>query len=184
MIISDDKIIISEVMTMARPKKIKVMLTDNELKQLKALLKKKTTTQTICNRCRILIDLDENHLPALTYEECVARQNVSRATIAKVVKLYGSGGIDAVLVTNRNVNSDNARRKVDGRVEAHIIEIACGPVPEGHSRWTIRLLEEHMKIEFNESISREAIRRSLKKTGFDLIAPTTGVCPKKEMPNS
>ena len=169
---------------MARPKKNKIMLTDNELKQLKALLKKKNTTQTICNRCRILIDLDENHLPALTYEECVARQNVSRATIAKVAKLYGSGGIDAVLVTNRNVNSDNARRKVDGRVEAHIIEIACGPVPEGHSRWTIRLLEEHMKIEFDESISREAIRRSLKKTGFDLTVPTTGVCPKKEILNS
>lgn len=160
------------------------MLTDNEIKQLKALLKKKNTTQTICNRCRILIDLDENYLPALTYEECVARQNVSRATIAKVAKLYGSGGIDAVLVTNRNVNSDNARRKVDGRVEAHIIEIACGPVPEDHSRWTIRLLEEHMKIEFDESISREDIRRSLKKTGFDLTVPTTGVCPQKEMPNS
>ncbi len=90
-------------------------------------------------------------MPALTYEECVARQNVSRVTIAKVAKLYGSGGIDAVLVTNRNVNSDNSRRKVDGRVEAHIIEITCGSVPEGHRRWTIRLLEEHMKIEFDES---------------------------------
>ena len=184
MIVFDDKILLSEVIPMARPKKNKILLTDIELKQLKALLKKKNTTQTICNRCRILIDLDENHLPALTYEQCVQRQSVSRATIAKMVKLYASGGIDSALATHRNINSDNARRKVDGRVEAHIIELACGPVPEGHSRWTIRLLEEHMKIEFDESISREAIRRSLKKTGFDLTAPTIGVCQEKETPNS
>ncbi|MGE4509436.1 MAG: transposase [Eubacteriaceae bacterium] len=169
---------------MARPKENRIELTDVELEQLKRLLKKKNTTQTICNRCRILIDLDENHLPALTYKQCVEKQNTSRATIAKVVKTYASGGIDAVLATNRSINSDHARRKVDGRVEAHIIEIACGPVPEGHNRWTIRLLEEHMKIEFDESISREAIRRSLKKTGFDLTAATTGVCQEKEIPNS
>lgn len=43
------------------------------------------------------------------------------------------------------------------------IEIACGPAPEGHSRWTIRLLEERMKVELEEPISRESIRRSLKK---------------------
>lgn len=75
---------------------------------------------------------------------------------------FASGGIDAAIKINRNVNSDNARRKVDGRTEAKIIEIACGPVPEGHSRWNIRLLEERLKAELEEPISREAIRRSLK----------------------
>lgn len=65
--------------------------------------------------------------------------------------------------TNRSINSNNANRKVDGRVEAKIIEIACAPVPDGHSRWTIRLLEERMKVELDEPISREAIRRSIKK---------------------
>jgi len=79
------------------------------------------------------------------------------------------------LKLKRNVNSDNARRKVDGRIEAKIIEIACGPVPEGHSRWTIRLLEAQMKVELVEPISREAIRRALKKTNFDLTVATTGV---------
>lgn len=27
-----------------------------------------------------------------------------------------------------------------------MIELACGPVPEGHSRWTIRLLEEESRV--------------------------------------
>lgn len=99
----------------------------------------------------------------MTYDQCIEVCRVSRATVAKVVSLFASGGIAAVLKTNRNINSNNANRKVDGRTEAKIIEIACGPVPEGHSRWKIRLLEEQMKVELDEPISREAIRRSLKK---------------------
>ena len=163
---------------MARPKKRTVRLSNEELKHLKKLLKSKGTSNIILNRCRILIALDENHLPAKTYDQCVADHNVSRATIANTVKLYVDNGLDTVLTINRNVNSDNSRRKVDGRVEAKIIQIACGPVPDGHSRWTIRLLEKQMKIELDEldePISREAIRRTLKKIGLDLTAATAGV---------
>lgn len=159
---------------MGRKKQNHIILTDDDVKYLKHTMKKKSTTQTIFSRCQILISLDENHPPAMTYDQCIEVCSVSRATIAKVVSLFATGGIAAVLKTNRSINSDNANRKVDGRTEAGIIEMACGPAPEGRSRWTIRLLEEQMKVELDEPISREAIRRSLKKTGFDLTAAITG----------
>ena len=160
---------------MARPKKNHVQLSDSDVKQLKHLLKQKNTNQTAANRCRILLALDENHPPALSYEQCSDSYEVSKATISTVVKAFSDGGINSVLARKRSINSDNARRKVDGRVEARLIEVACGPAPEGHSRWTIRLLENEMKIILDEPISREAIRRALKKTGLDLTAVTTGV---------
>lgn len=75
------------------------------------------------------------------------------------------------------------RRKVDGRTEARIVQMACGPVPEGHSRWTIRLLEDELKVVLDEPISREAIRRSLKKTGLDLTELSTGASPQKQTRN-
>lgn len=78
----------------------------------------------------------------MTYDQCMSSCNASRTAIAKTVKLFASGGIDEVLKINRNINSDNARRKVDGRTEAKIVEVVCGPVPQGHARWTIRLLED------------------------------------------
>lgn len=109
---------------------------------------------------------------------------VSRATISNVAKTFVRDGLDAVLKIKRNLNSNNARRKVDGRMEARIVEIACGPVPEGHSRWTIRLLENQAKIEFDEPISREAILRTLKKTGLDLTAANTGASQTKQTQNS
>lgn len=170
------KYILVEVIAMARPKKNIVALSDDDLKMLKSLLRKKDTSQTICNRCRILIDLDENHPPVKTYDQCMADHAISRGTIASTVKSFFNNGMDAALTINRSINSDNARRKVDGRTEARIVEMACGPVPEGHARWTIRLLEDYMKVELDEPISREAIRRSLKKIGLDLTVATTGAC--------
>lgn len=165
---------------MARPKKFKIYLSDAEVKQLKSLLKNKNTNETICRRCRILLGLDENHAPVMTYEQCMANYQVSRGMIANTATTFANDGFDSVLKLRRNINSDQARRKVDGRTEACLIKIACGPVPEGNSRWTIRLLEEQMKIELEESIGRETIRRTLKKTGLDLTAATTGVCQPKE----
>ena len=160
---------------MARTKKYSVHLSDDDVKRLKILIRKKDTSDTISNRCRVLMDLDEEHPPILTYKACASKRGTTMTTVANTAASYCKEGLDAVLKLKRNVNSDNARRKVDGRIEAKIIEIACGPVPEGHSRWTIRLLEEQMKVELVEPISREAIRRALKKTNFVLIAATTGV---------
>ncbi len=162
---------------MARPKKNIVRLSDSDVKRLKSIIRKKDTSQTTANRCRILLALDEAHPPCQTYDMCIAAFGVSRATIAAVVKTFCDNGIDDTLKRNRSINSDNARRKVDGRIEARLIEVACGPAPEGHSRWTIRLLEDEMKVILDEPISREAIRRTLKKTGLDLTAVTTGVSP-------
>lgn len=169
---------------MACPKKNRVQLSDADVKQLKGIIKKKDTNQTTANRCRVLLALDENHPPAMSYDQCIDAYGVSRATIATLVKSFSEGGINSALARKRNVNSDQARCKVDGRTEAKLIEIACGPAPAGHSRWTIRLLEDEMKIVLDEPISREAIRRTLKKTGLDLTAATTGVSQANRIPSS
>jgi len=63
----------------------------------------------------------------------------------------------------RNVNSDNAKRKLDGRAEARLIEIACRPAPEGHTRWTLRLLEKEAKVVLDTPVGKNAIGRALKK---------------------
>ena len=169
---------------MSKPKKYVVRLTDGDVKYLKKLRKKKSTSQTIADRCNILLAMDENHPPAKTYDECVMACGVSRATIASTVKQYVEKGMDETLKLKRSVNSDNARRKVDGRTEAKIVQMACGPVPEGHSRWTIRLLEDELKVVLDEPISREAIRRTLKKIGLNLTELSTGVSQQKQIRNS
>lgn len=64
----------------------------------------------------------------------------------KIYHINTEQGIDGIIALKCNVNSDNAKRKLDGRAEARLIEIAYSPPPQGHARWTLRLLEEQARI--------------------------------------
>ena len=46
---------------MARSKKHIIKLTDDEVRELKFVIRKKKTSKTICSRCQIILDLDEAH---------------------------------------------------------------------------------------------------------------------------
>ena len=168
---------------MARNKKYHINLTDKEFKQLKSLLRKSSTSRTVRCRCQILLDMDEAHGKLYTHEQCAKSNGVCIATVSNTIRHYIEEGIDSVIKLKRSVNSDNAKRKVDGRAEAKLIEIACGPVPEGHSRWTLRLLEEKARVELDVPVSKDTIGRALKKTNFDLTASATGVSRQKKMQN-
>ena len=148
---------------MARNKKYHINLTDKEFKQLKSVLRKSSTSRTVRCRCQILLDMDEAHGKLYTHEQCAKSNGVCIATVSNTIRHYTEEGIDSVIKLKRNINSDNAKRKVDGRAEAKLIEIACGPVPEGHSRWTLRLLEEKARVELDVPVSKDTIGRALKK---------------------
>ena len=168
---------------MARPKTYTVKLSQEERLTLKKIAKKKDTSQTVSARCRILLALDENAAGGMTYEKCMALHDVSRGMIAGTVKKFAEGGIEAVLTIKRNVNSDNSMRKVDGRMEANLIRIACAPAPEGHARWTLRLLASESKVLLGTQVGKDAIARALKKTGFAPTAPTTGAYRRRKTRN-
>ena len=148
---------------MPRRRKYTVQLSDEDVQRLKKIIRNVKTPQTIRCRCQILLLLDLAHGQTYDHEECATVTGSCIATVSNTVKTYCTEGLEKLLVLNRNVNSDNARRKVDGRAEAKIIEIACDSVPDGHSRWTIRLLEEKSRVVLDTPVSREAIRRTLKK---------------------
>ena len=168
---------------MARNKKYHINLTDKEFKQLKSVLRKSSTSRTVRCRCQILLDMDEAHGKLYTHEQCAKSNGVCIATVSNTIRHYTEEGIDSVIKLKRNINSDNAKRKVDGRAEAKLIEIACGPVPEGHSRWTLRLLEEKARVELDVPVSKDTIGRALKKTNCDLTATATGVSHQKKTQN-
>ena len=169
---------------MARPKKYSISLTDEQLQKLKSVIRKKQTSKTVRSRCQIIIDLDEAHGKVLTHEQSAKSNGVCMATVTNTVRLYHAEGIQGIVSLKRNVNSDNARRKLDGRAEARLIEMACSPAPEGHSRWTLRLLEEQAKIVLDVPVGKNAIGRALKKTSSGPTKATTGASPQRKTPNS
>lgn len=149
---------------MGRPKTHKVELTDDEVKRIRSMLKRNGTSDTLAGRCRILLALDERHPPVLTHAACAKAYGLCMATVANTARHFALEGIESVLKLRRSPKSDQARRKLDGRTEALLIATACGPAPEGRARWTLRLLEKELKVLLEEPISRETIRKALKKT--------------------
>lgn len=60
--------------------------------------------------------------------------------------------------------------KVDGKVEAQIVALACSEAPEGHSRWTLRLLaDKAVELNIIDSISYVRVQQILKKRNISLI---------------
>ncbi|MGB4420249.1 MAG: helix-turn-helix domain-containing protein [Candidatus Saccharimonadales bacterium] len=169
---------------MARVKKYNISLTYEEVIKLKSIIRKKETSRTVKCRCQILLDIDEAHGKPFTHEQSAKSNGVCIATVTNTIKQYAEEGLDSVITLKRNTNSNNAKRKIDGRAEAKLIEIACGPAPDGHSRWTLRMLEEKAKIELVVPVSKDTIGRALKKTNFDLTSTTTGASHQKKTLNS
>ena len=152
---------------MARKRTYTILLSEEDKKVLNSTIHNKKTCKMTIRRCQILLELDENAPQHLTQMQIVKTFGVSKATVSNIVSAYVKGGIPAIIKINRNPHS-NARRKIDGRVEAELIRIACGPAPDGRARWTLRLLEKQVRLELDEPIGREAIRLALKKMNFDL----------------
>ena len=54
---------------------------------------------------------------------------------------------------------------LNGEQEAKIIATRLGPPPKGYANWTLRLLSRKVvELEIVDSVSRETVRRTLKKT--------------------
>jgi transposase-like protein len=60
---------------------------------------------------------------------------------------------------------DPRQLKLDGEKEARLVTLACSAPPQGHARWSLRLLAERLvELKVVESVSHETVRRAMKKT--------------------
>ncbi|HEX9036843.1 MAG TPA: helix-turn-helix domain-containing protein [Ktedonobacterales bacterium] len=88
--------------------------------------------------------------------------DVCRNTVLNVRARFEEGGVDAVVRHKRQVRY---RQSLTGSQQAHLVAIACSPVPDGHDHWTLRMLAgKAVELGFVEKISPETIRALMKKT--------------------
>jgi len=69
----------------------------------------------------------------------------------------------------------SAAQIFDGAAEARLIALACSQPPEGHARWSLRLLESKVvELGIVARASDTTIQRTLKTTRFSRAAGSTG----------
>jgi len=141
------------------PRKMYIInLSDPDREKLEQMTHKGTLKARQFKRAMILLKADEG----LSDPQIMAALNVSRPCVERIRKRFVADGIE------RALNEDprpGQRRKLDGRAEATLIATACSEAPEGHARWTLRLLAGKLvQLQVVEAISHETVRRTLKKT--------------------
>ena len=88
--------------------------------------------------------------------------DVSIPTIERVRRTLVLEGFDAAL---QRKPAPPRPRKLAGRQEAQLIALACSTPPEGHKRWTLRLLADKLvALEDLDGLAPETVRQILKKT--------------------
>jgi len=141
-----------------------VRLTDPERHQLEQMLAKGRHAAATAARARILLKADQGEAgPGWKDGEIVRTLDTSLSTVHRVRQGFVEQGLDAAL--SRRRPAGRQRRKLDGAQEARLAALACGPAPEGHARWTLKLLAQRMvELEIVDSIGPECVRTTLKKT--------------------
>jgi hypothetical protein len=145
--------------------KFKVTLTAEERTALEHLASVGKAAARKLAHARILLLADEGPGgPRRTDEEVVEALQVSFSTIARVRKRFVTEGVEAA-IDHRPQPPRPEKVKLTGAAEEQLIELACSDPPEGRCCWTLQLLADRLvALGHVASISREAVRRALKKT--------------------
>lgn len=156
-----------------------VTLTAEERMYLEHLIAKGRTQGYRIRHAQILLKLDE--IPEnekWTYAAIKEAYGATPHTISQIAKRFVTDGLESALGRKEQVNR---HRKIDGKVEAHIVAIACSEAPEGRERWTLQMIaDELVRLGVVESISDTAVMNTLKKTNSNLGKRRNGVSPKPE----
>jgi len=163
----------------------RVTLTHEERKELETLTKRGKThaKRFVQARALLLCDAGDNG-PAWKVEDVAEALGITSRTIEHLKKRFVESGLEAAM---ERKSRDKPPRdiKFDGAFEARLIALACTDAPEGHTRWTIRLLaDKAVELNFAESVSPMTVQRTLKKTNLSLISANTGKSLPKAAPPS
>lgn len=146
-------------------KKYRVKLSQEQRQQLEQEVKTGSGPARQLMHARVLLKADEGEQgPGWSDEQIQEAVEVSVPTIERVRRRFVEYGLSNAIV-RRPQPERPSKRKIDGEQEAHLIALACSPVPSGYEHWTMRLLADKMVVlGYVEEVSHKTVWETLKKT--------------------
>ena len=133
-------------------KKYIVDLKKEEQEMLTGLIASGMQRAQKISHARILLKADDGW----TDKKISEALNVSVLTIERVRQHFVEEGIQQALSPRKTRRK--YQRLMDGVQEAHLLALACGQPPEGHRRWSLRLLASEMiRLEYIEDVSHMTV---------------------------
>jgi len=149
-----------------RGKHIKIELGVVTRKELEKFTKIGKHSVRLVNRAKIILELDEaDGRKSLTQEQIAGKIRVSRQTVNEAKQAFMAAENTSAFLQRKKRKTPPIEPKITGEVEAHIIALACSPVPEGYAKWGVRLLADKcVELNYIDSISFKSVQRVLKNT--------------------
>ena len=153
---------------MGKEAKHVVRLGAKDREWLQALIRKGGASASVLKRAQVLLKADASPQgPGWSDERIAEFAEVGVSTVHRVRQRFAEEGL-AAAVSRRKAEGRQYRR-LDREQEARLIALACSPAPEGHDRWTLRLLADRLvALGVVDAISHECVRRTLQKKNVTL----------------
>lgn len=152
-------------MSTSTPHRYPVRLSDDQRDRLDQITRHGHATAKKIRHARVLLLSDRNRPGGrITRTQIAATLDMHVNTVDRIRKRFVEEGEAPALNRKLRVTPPTPP-KLDGRGEAHLVAICCGPAPQGRTRWTLELLaDELVKRRIVTSICIETVRKTLKKT--------------------
>ena len=146
-------------------KKFVVELEPAERGRLKELISKGKAPAKVILKARILLKADQGaHGEGWPDEEICDALDSNISMVTRVRTKLVTEGLDAVL-TRKKRATPPIQPIFDGEKQAQLTALACSKPPEGHTRWSLRLLADKVvELEIVEKAHFNTVGRALKKT--------------------
>lgn len=153
-------------------KKYRVALSPDERAELESLTRRGTASVRKVKRALVLLAVDDGDK-----DEVIAdKVRVSPGTIARIRCRFAEEGLEVALSERPRPGK---ARLLDGPQEAHLLALACSPVPTGHAKWTVRLLADRLvQLDLVEAVSHQTIWRVLKRGMSNPGSASSGALPR------
>ena len=146
-------------------KKFVVELEPAERGRLKELISKGKAPAKVILKARILLKADQGaHGEGWPDEEICDALDSNISMVTRVRTKLVTEGLDAVLRRKKRATPP-IQPIFDGEKQAQLTALACSKPPEGHTRWSLRLLADKVvELEIVEKAHFNTVGRALKKT--------------------
>ena len=146
-------------------KKFIVELDMVERDRLTTLISKGTAPAKTILKARMLLKADiAEGGPGWLDAQIVEALDTNLTMVSRVREQLVTAGLDAVLARKKR-ETPPVPAIFDGEAQAKLTALACSTPPEGHARWTIRLLAEHVvERKIVPAAHFNTVGRALKKT--------------------
>lgn len=153
-------------------RRLRVHLTKHDREKLDTLLSGGIQPVRVALRALALWQLHDGK----AVSEVAANVRLTSKAVREIGRRYENSGLDYALYERRRPGAQNVLN--DGQ-RRHIIAMVRSAPPEGHSRWTVRLVAEHaVKRELVTKVGRETIRLLLIEHDIRPWEPKSGRTPE------